>query len=37
MIQKPRLVSKKHLKNFAQYSSHRIFGRMHGALNVGKK
>jgi threonine/homoserine/homoserine lactone efflux protein len=24
-------------KYFLFYSSHRIFGRMHGALNVGKK
>jgi hypothetical protein len=24
-------------KNFAQYPSHRIFRRMHRALNVGKK
>jgi hypothetical protein len=24
-------------KIFAQYPSHRIFGRMHEALNVGKK
>jgi hypothetical protein len=25
------------LKNFLFHPSHRIFGRMHGALNVGKK
>jgi hypothetical protein len=24
-------------KKFAQYPSHRIFGRMHGTLNIGKK
>jgi hypothetical protein len=29
--------SPKDLNNFVQYPSHRIFGRMHGALNVGKK
>jgi hypothetical protein len=33
----PRLDGQKGLKIFAQYLSHRIFGRMHGALNVGKK
>jgi hypothetical protein len=27
----------KHPKFFAQYPSHRIFGHMHGALNVDKK
>jgi hypothetical protein len=34
---RPCLVSQKDLKNFAQYLSHRIFGHMHGALNIGKK
>jgi hypothetical protein len=29
--------SQKDLKNFAQYLSHRIFRRMHGALNICKK
>jgi hypothetical protein len=31
------LSSKKNLKFFAQYSLYRIFGRMHGTLNIGKK
>jgi hypothetical protein len=31
------LDGQKEPKFFAQYLSHQIFGRMHGALNVGKK
>jgi hypothetical protein len=31
------LDAQKHPKFFVQYPSHRIFGRMHGALNVDKK
>jgi hypothetical protein len=31
------LDGKKSLKKIAHYSSHRIFGRMYGALNIGKK
>jgi hypothetical protein len=31
------LDGKKSLEKIAHYSSHRIFGRMYGALNIGKK
>jgi hypothetical protein len=31
------LVPKRSKNFFAQYPSYRIFGRIHGALNVGKK
>jgi hypothetical protein len=34
---RPCLDGQKDPKIFAQYPSHRIFGRMYGALNIGKK
>jgi hypothetical protein len=37
LLNKGMFRCQKHSKIFVQYSSHRIFGRMHGALNIDKR